>query len=147
MIKKLTATIGVPAYNEEANISVPENVTTADAYYYFSNKKAKGKFKYLYKLAVYFRNPQNMTEHFRKSSRFQYPMLEMARYFDKENLEREYRIPLRVKVIATLEEFFKKPIKTAFYFGDSIYTTINRLKPTKVVNPIWEVDVSTKKIS
>ena len=129
------------------HFSVQESVATTDACYYFSNKYAGGKFKYLYKLAVYFRNPQNMTEHLRKSSRFQYSMLEMARYFDKENLEREYRIPLRVKVVATLEEFFKKPIKTALYFGDRIYTTINRLKPTKVLNPIWEVDVSTKKIS
>ena len=128
------------------NISVPEGIATTDAYYYFSNKFSGGKFKYLPSVAVYFRNPQNMTEHLRKSSRFQYSKLEMARYFDKEKLEKEYKIPLSIKVSATLKELFKSPIKTILYFVIRLYTIVKRLRPQKVLNPIWEVDVSTKEI-
>lgn len=127
-------------------IKVPESVATTDAYYYFSNKFAGGKHIYLPNVAVYFRNPQNMMEHLRKSSRFQYSELEMTRYFDKEELEKEYSIPLNVKVIATLKELFRSPVKTTLYFGIRLYTIVKRLRPAKVLNPIWEVDVSTKKI-
>jgi cellulose synthase/poly-beta-1,6-N-acetylglucosamine synthase-like glycosyltransferase len=127
------------------NITVPEVVATTDAFYYFSNKNQGGKFKYLPDAEVFFRNPQNITEHLRKSSRFQYSEMEMNQYFG--DLSKYYAVPKTIAIKAVAAEFTKKPVQTVCYLAVNLYTKINRLRPCKVLNPIWEVDLSTKNIS
>lgn len=121
-----------------------ENVATTDSYYYFENKRLAGVFKYLSEVAVYFRNPQNMTEHLRKSSRFQYSLEEMSKYFN--DIESEYRIPSWVTIFSAIEEFLLKPLGFIGYMGVYFYTRLLRMKPKMVMDPVWEVDVSTKKV-
>jgi len=112
---------------------------------YFSNKNQGGKFKYLPDAEVFFRNPQNITEHLRKSSRFQYSEMEMNQYFG--DLSKYYAVPKTIAIKAVAAEFTKKPVQTVCYLAVNLYTKINRLRPCKVLNPIWEVDLSTKNIS
>ena len=120
-------------------------VAISDNYYYFENKKMEGKFEYIKDALVYFRNPQNMAEHMRKSSRFQHSQKEMEKYFG--NLSKEYKKPKTTLIRAVVEEFVENPFYTTLYFFVFAYTRILRMKPKKVLNPIWEVDISTKKIS
>lgn len=120
------------------------DVATSDAYYYFENKRVGGKYKYLPQIGVIFKNPQNKTEQLRKSSRFQHSKLEMSAYF--KNLEEEYKVPLAVSFRALISEFFISPILTIFYLAVFVYTRVFRTKPKHVLNPVWEVDVSTKKV-
>lgn len=121
---------------------IPDTVATSDAYHYFENKRREGMYKYLPNIAVYFRNPQNMTEHLRKSSRFQYSKLEMSRYF--RNIQNEYRVPLFVILHAVMMEFITRPIQFLLFIGIFFYTRLAKLDSQKVLNPIWETDVSTK---
>lgn len=123
---------------------MPDNVATTDAYYYFENKKNKGKYKFLPDVPVYFKNPQNLTEHMRKSSRFQYSQLEMSHYFP--HLEKEYIKPTNIVMYAMIQEFLSNPIFFVLYLGVYIYTRMKKLTPSYVLNAVWEVDSSTKKV-
>lgn len=119
-------------------------VAVSDNYYYFENKKFGGRYEYVPEAVVYFRNPQNMTEHLRKSSRFQHSQKEMSRYFS--DLSKEYRAPKIVMVKAVIQEFLENPINTTLYVFVFACTRILKMRQKSVLNPIWEVDVSTKKI-
>ncbi len=121
------------------------HIAASDNYYYFENKKFGGEYEYVSDVAVYFKNPQNMREHLRKSSRFQYSQLEMSEYFG--DLSKEYRIPRVAILRGVAEEFLRSPIYGLLYIFIYAYTRILKMKPRSVLNPIWEVDVSTKKIS
>lgn len=120
------------------------NIAASDNYYYFENKNFGGKFEYVDTAAVYFKNPQNMREHMRKSSRFQHSQKEMSRYFG--DLSKEYKTPKTALLKAIILEFLKNPILTTLYLFIFAYTRLLKLQPKKVLNPIWEVDVSTKKV-
>ena len=126
------------------NINLRAEVATSDAYYYFSNKLSGGNFEYIPQVGVMFKNPQNMKEHLRKSSRFQYSKIEMSKYF--ENLNSFYKVPQNVVVKALAMEFLSSPIIFMCYIGIFIYTRILRMKPHLVLNAIWEVDLSTKRV-
>lgn len=121
-----------------------DKVATSDAYYYLENKRVGGKYKYLPQTYVAFKNPQNMKEHLRKSSRFQYSNKEMSHYF--KNIEKEYLVSKKAVIHALSEQFIQEPLKTVLYFGVFFYTRLLKLKASVVLNPIWEVDLSTKKI-
>lgn len=135
------------AFKTEAikKFNIPSTVATTDAYYFFENNRKKGIFKYLPNVGVIFKNPQNMTEHLRKSSRFQYSRFEMEHYFG--NLKKEYQIPKLAIVKTLIQEFFKNPIKFLLYIGVNLYTKIYKLDSKKVLNAVWEVDLSTKKVA
>ncbi len=123
---------------------MPIKVATSDAYLYFENKRLGGFFKYLADVPVYFKNPQNMQEHLRKSSRFQFSLLEMSKYF--KDLSSEYKIPKRVMIKSLLEQCIENPIKFIFYLGILIYTRLMRSNPKEVLDAVWDVDLSTKKV-
>ena len=126
-------------------IRLREDVATSDAYYYFSTVTAGGVYKYIPSVAVYFKNPQNITEHLRKSSRFQFSKNEMGKYFG--DLTSYYKVPKKAVIRAMSEEFLKNPIRFICYMGVFLYTRILRIEQKSVLNPIWEVDLSTKKIN
>ncbi len=128
----------------DSKFRLPESVATSDAYYYFENKRVGGKYMYLPQVYVSFKNPQNMKEHLRKSSRFQYSQKEMSQYFS--NLTEEYTVPKSATLKAITEQIIQNPVKTFLYFTIYLYTRILKTKSTIVLNPIWEVDLSTKKI-
>ena len=128
----------------KSNFRMIQSVATSDAYYYFENKRVGGIYKYLPEVYVNFKNPQNMKEHLRKSSRFQYSQKEMSYYFG--DLKKEYIIPKAATLKALSEQIIQEPIKTLLYFVVYLYTRILKMKSTAVLNPIWEVDVSTKKL-
>lgn len=121
-----------------------ETVATSDAYYYFENKRLGGKYEYIPEVSVYFKNPQNMREHLRKSSRFQFSRDEMKNYF--RDLEKEYKVPKIVVVRGLVAQFLENPIMTVLYLGIFGYTRILKMRPNIVLNPVWEVDKSTKKV-
>lgn len=119
-------------------------VAVSDNYYYFENKKMGGEFEYIPDVSVYFKNPQNMREHMRKSSRFQHSQKEMTPYFG--DLSKEYSIPKNIIFRSAVEEAVNNPLNTFLYIFVFIYSRILKMKADKVLNPVWEVDISTKKI-
>ncbi len=120
------------------------DVSSVDAYYYLENKRVKGVYEYLSDVPVYFKNPQNMTEHLRKSSRFQFSRLEMSHYF--EDVTDEYNVPKIVQLRGFGEQLLENPFKTTLYVLIYLYTRILKMQPKIVLDPAWDVDVSTKKV-
>lgn len=121
-----------------------DGLVSGDAYFYFENKRRGGRYQYLPAAKVYFKNPDNLAEHLRKSSRFQHSYRELSPYFD--NIEREYVIPKRAILKALVWQLWAKPISTLLYFSIYLYTRWSKLKPKTALNPLWEVDLSTKKL-
>lgn len=121
------------------------SIAVSDNYYYFENKKMGGKYEYVPEVAVYFRNPQTMKEHLRKSSRFQHSQKEMFHYFG--DLSKEYAIPKGAILKGFMEEFLANPVNAILYVFVYAYTRILKMKPKSVLNPVWEVDTSTKKLN
>lgn len=126
------------------NMDLGDEVVSSDAYCYFENKRKGGAYRFLGDVAVLFKNPQNMREHLRKSSRFQHSSLEMSRYFG--DLEHEYRIPKHLALRALVEEFSMHPIAATLYCGIYLYTRCLKAEPVKSLTATWEVDLSTKKV-
>jgi hypothetical protein len=127
------------------NMVLKDEVVSSDAYCYFENKRKGGVYRFLPQVAVLFKNPQNIHEHLRKSSRFQHSALEMSRYFG--NLDQEYIIPKHLAVQAFFEELGKHPFATLMYCGIYLYTRCLKTKPAATLTPTWEVDLSTKKVT
>lgn len=121
-----------------------DDVVSSDQYMYFENKRNGGKYKYLSSVSVFFRNPQSLQEHLRKSSRFQYSKEEMSKYFGY--LSTDYKIPRLILLKAIVGEFLTNPIYFIFYILISLYTRFFKISFKESLNPVWEVDVSTKKI-
>lgn len=121
-----------------------DDVVSSDQYMYFENKKYGGIYKYLPTVSVYFRNPQSLKEHLRKSSRYQHSKTEMSKYFGYALLD--YKIPRLIILKAAVTEFLTNPILFIFYILISIYTRFFKISFKESLNPNWQVDTSTKKL-
>lgn len=121
-----------------------DDVVSSDQYMYFENKKYGGRYLYLPQVSVYFKNPENLKEHLRKSSRFQHSKAEMSKYFGYAPLN--YRIPRLIMLRAAMKEFFAGPILFVLYLFISVYTRFFKLPMKESLNPNWQADISTKAI-
>lgn len=124
---------------------IPETVVNGDTYLYFENKRLKGVHIHQSLAKVFIRCPQRLKDEIGPSSRYQYSQQEMAKYFDYD-LKKEYEIPRRVLMQSFFEELISHPIKTTFLVSVGLLLRIKRQKVSVVSNPVWKVDVSTKKI-
>lgn len=124
---------------------VPENVVNGDTYLYFENKRLNGIHIHQPSSRVFIRCPQRLKDEIGPSSRFQYSQIEMAKYFDYD-LKKEYKIPRRVFMQSFLEELISHPFKTALLVGVILLLRIKRQKVSVVSDPVWKVDISTKRI-
>ena len=131
----------------KSEISKSKDPVSLDAYFYLENKRKGGKYKCLWDTNLYFRNPQNLTEHLRKSSRFQHSKIEMKDIGFFGNLDNEYKIPIIPILRASFKEFVNHPIAFIGYVGIFIYTRLAKIKPEKCLDVNWEVDLSTKIIN
>ncbi len=127
-------------------LNVHSESVSLDAYLYLENKKHGGKYRCLWNTCLWFRNPTNIDEHIRKSSRFQNSKHEMLSYGKFANLEVEYKIPFWVILIAATKELMRDPIGFVIYVYIFVYTRVYKQKPAACLTALWEVDRSTKDI-
>lgn len=123
-----------------------EKVVNGDMYMYLENKKLDGKFKLLKNAKLFIRCPQSLKDQIGPSSRYQYQKEEIKSYFDFD-ISREYKIPLIAVFKAVISEFTSHPLQASLYFVVFVYTRIRRQHPKVVSNPVWQVDLSTKKVN
>lgn len=125
-------------------MNINKEAVSDDAYLYFMNKLHGGKFKCIWTHSVYFRNPSTVSEHLKKSSRFQWSKDEIKSLTGIPNIEKEYSIPFNVLVLVSLSEFIKSPISFIYYFLIYLFTRLFRSSITKSLNLNWESEKSTK---
>lgn len=124
--------------------NIPDEVVSTDSYSYIKNKRMGGVFEYITEVAILYKKTQKLNEHLRKSSRFQHQKQEMSRYFG--DLNTEYKIPKWILTKSAVGEFLHNPIKFILFLGVYLYTRIFKISIKQSLNPVWEVDFSTKKI-
>lgn len=128
------------------NMHVEIDSVSLDAFIYFENKRIGGKYVCLWDYPLYFRAPQNILEHLRKSSRFQYSQDEQISYRRFGNLNKEYTLPLSAIIKGTIVEFVHNPLYLTLYVFIFFYTRIFKRSLNKSLIANWEVDESTKDI-
>jgi hypothetical protein len=126
-------------------MNIPEKVANLDIFFYFENKRIKGQFRHIPSAVIYKRCPRKLNEHLNQSSRFQHSRLEMSRALNMD-LSEEYNIPSSVLIKALLKEFLHDPIHIFFFVWVCLYTRLFRREYFEVVDPLWQVDKSTKEI-
>lgn len=124
---------------------IPEAVVNSDAYLYFENKRQGGKFKFLVTAKVYNQTPQLLGEHIRQSRRFRYSESELVWYFGTE-VKNKYAIPEKLKIQALLQELLTQPFYTMVYLGIQLYTRITEKLGNDYKNPLWKINLSTKRV-
>ena len=136
------------AFRTEAikKFSIPDNVVSLDAYFYFENKKQNGKFAFAKDAVVYNKSPLYLREHKKQSNRYSYSRFEIANYFSGLNLVKEYSIPLSIVFSSLIAEFLSNPFYTVLYCFVQSYVYVFRGKKKKTLNPLWKIDESTKRI-
>jgi cellulose synthase/poly-beta-1,6-N-acetylglucosamine synthase-like glycosyltransferase len=126
--------------------SIPEKVISLDAYLYFENKKHNGEFMFAKGAVVYNRSPLYLSEHKKQSNRYSYSRFEIGHYFSGLDIVREYRIPWGIILSSLLAEFFSNPFYTILYCFMQSYVYIFKGRKKKILNPLWKIDESTKRI-
>lgn len=124
---------------------IKEEVINSDAYFYFENKRHKGKFLALADAVVYNRSPQTISEHLKQSRKFQLSKQENERYL-KKNLSKEYIIPRSIILNALLASLVVRPFKTVSYLLVLGYTKLFGRDMFANVTRYWDTDASTKEI-
>lgn len=123
----------------------PETIINGDMFAYLENIRLHGVFTSLENAKVYIRCPQKMKDQLGPSSRYQFSRDEMKRFFSFD-VTSEYKIPITVLARAFIEELFAHPVQIVLYILVFIYTRLNRQSTVAVTNPIWNVEMSTKKV-
>lgn len=126
--------------------SIPDNVISIDAYLYFENKKQNGKFIFAKNSIVYNKSPLYLKEHKKQSNRYSYSHFEMLNHFSGLDLIREYSIPLSIVFSSLASELFFSPFYTTLYCFTQAYVYIFRGNRKKILNPLWKINESTKRI-
>lgn len=124
---------------------IPEKIVNGDMFLYLENKRLGGTFMRPNEAVVYIRPPQKVKDQTGPSSRFQYSEQEMTGIFGPETAK-EYRIPKLALFMGTLEEFLRHPISMGLYPFVYLYTRLKKQPQSKVTNPVWDIDTSTKQI-
>jgi cellulose synthase/poly-beta-1,6-N-acetylglucosamine synthase-like glycosyltransferase len=67
-------------------------------------------FVYVPSTFVWFKTPQNLTDHLKQSIRFRAGLKELMNLFSKSIVEKEFRIPLKVKISVAIKFFTETPV-------------------------------------
>ncbi len=124
---------------------ISDKLINTDAFMYFENKSLKGKFSALKEAKVFIRTPQTIKDQIGPSSRFQYSKEEMSYYFTSD-LSKEYKIPVKVLIVAAFKQFISSPVNFSLYFLIYIYTRLKKQSKEKALRTLWKIDSSTKQV-
>lgn len=123
------------------SVQMPKEIVNNDAFLYFA-AISKGLLPtYIKEAVVYFKSPQNLTDHQLQSGRFRTSRKEMQKYF-KFDLSPEYNIPKSVLISAAISCFLANPLYFLCYV---IINSISKNTRNDNVNALWNIASSTKK--
>ena len=117
-----------------------------DVYSYLFCIKSGYRFVYNSKGKIMYKSPHNYSDHEKQSMRFKDGIVKMYEYFDKEFVEKEYKIPTYLVIFSAIEGLITRPLSFSLYL--LILTlvkakTIRRYDP----NPQWNISYSSKNLS
>lgn len=95
-----------------------------------------------------FKLPDSMRDHIKQGIRFRYSISSTQAFFANGFVEREYHIPIKTKLGAVADSFYRKPLATLLWIVVYIYAdielTVRKLVLRQGVNAAWEICRTTK---
>lgn len=127
-------------------IIVPENMIANDFYTYFFSIHAGYKCKYVKKAVVNFRASQNINDKIKQNLRSAAIPLRMLRYFPKELIHKQMRVPFLVRLDCIVSQFFTNPIYCLYIYSINKYCEIKANSVERHLNAKWAIALTTKKL-
>lgn len=121
-------------------------LVSEDAYSYLWCITNDYTFQHVPKAQVYFKSPDNFSDHKKQSSRFLTGVDDMSRFFDPQLVAKEYTIPSSHVILGALNYFFKNPLLFTSYVFIFLYIKLS-LDKSQYLDPIWDSASSSKKLA
>lgn len=117
-----------------------------DAYSYLFCMSNNFKFYYQPKAHVLYRSPSSLQDHLKQSVRFMQSKRSMKKYFEKDLVDKSYRINKNLFLKMIFDDFISNPFLLTFYlliYVCSILISFIRRQN----NQLWEISFSSKKLT
>jgi len=121
-------------------------VVNEDTYSYLACIAAGYKFFFENGAVVYYKSPDNFTDHLRQSLRFQFGRMEMKKHFPEELVESSYRLPRKLLLKSLSRYFFRNPV---LFIGTVLVMLKTRMfwKRGSSPDPLWVAAASSKRLN
>ncbi|PJE58457.1 MAG: hypothetical protein COU81_00665 [Candidatus Portnoybacteria bacterium CG10_big_fil_rev_8_21_14_0_10_36_7] len=120
-----------------------KGVVADDALAYVTALHLGLKYAFVKEAKVFYQLPQTFDDHAKQSVRFLKREKQFSKYFDSKFVKKQYRIPLKILVPATLQYLFYKPVNMSIYILLFIYLKILSLI-SGANNSKWSIAKSSK---
>lgn len=124
------------------SINIQPTIVGNDAYLYFFNRLHGDGYSYVNNAKVLFKMPQNFDDFKRQSNRFGNSRQELIDQFDIL-AESEYKVPLDIKISASLKLLLKHPLA---FFTYGIVVLRTKMSRKVQVKATWDETETTKNI-
>ena len=125
-------------------IEIPLNIIADDHFLYYTVKNLGYDFRFAKDAVVYYKVPNNFKDYLAQSVRFLTIKDRIFEYFNPE-IEKEYRIPLKIKIKSLVKVFFKKPFYlVAGAFLQIIVRVSKNTFKEEYKNGVWKTAESSK---
>lgn len=115
-----------------------------DAFSYLYAVTKGFKYKFIGNTEIFYQLPENIEDHQNQSIRFLQSKALLNKYFGKETVENNYKLPLVKSLMTTLQFCLKNPVDMMMYLlvlGSSVIKS--KIKKTKNT---WDISKSSKRL-
>lgn len=114
-----------------------------DAFSYLFCIKNNFKYAYVSNTKIFYRLPDNLTDHQKQSTRFLKSQIELGKKFGESYVVEKYRIPSALTIKAINKYILKRPLAILAYFGVLAYMKF--IFMFQNVEATWNISSSTKR--
>ncbi len=124
-------------------MTFPDN-SADDVYPYLYLQNTKYNFKYVSDTKLYYRLPTTIGDFIKQTRRFVKSPDIQQKNTNKEIVNKNFTIDLKIKIKSALAELFKNPIWTIAYVLTSLYIHLLEIIDKQEDKSTWEMIISTK---
>lgn len=118
-----------------------------DAYSYMFTTLNGFTYTHIHDTAVYFRLPNNLSDHKNQSTRFFHSRAKLIKEFGQENIQRNYKIPFNI-IVNTVKKYASLyPVEISLYVAILAYTCVMAKIIPQQHSDIWQPSKSSKNLN
>lgn len=125
-------------------LKIPEKILNPDAYSYFACKAVNCQTYFSSNIAVFYRSPQTIKDHYKQSIRHLAGGRQLQEYFGRSTVEREFYVPRNIIIKLILKQLKGNPF--GYLYVKLLYGVVTYLanKNYSKIPVKWEVIASSK---
>lgn len=128
-------------------IIIPESMTSNDKFTYFSCLMLGYKYMHVPTAVILYRSPTSIKDQLIQESRFSASYFKHLKYFPKELVRKEMKIPRNILIKIRIKQFIKHPIMCTYIFLINWYCRKNAKRNARLITSLWNIAISTKRLS